>query len=76
MKSGEALGEYLSRHQSPALNDRSIVLAIVERDPEVGERIIDLRASIQSDAEKLEYRRTVLKPIEGSDALNVVKEIL
>lgn len=58
------------------LNHRSIVLATVEREPEVGLRILDHRASIQSDADMLEYRRTALKPVEGSDAVNVVKEIL
>ena len=32
--------------------------AAVELDPEAGQRVLDLRASVQLDAEKLEYLRT------------------
>ena len=32
--------------------------AAIELDPEAGQRVLDLRASVQLDAEKLEYLRT------------------
>ena len=50
--------------------------AAVELDPEAGQRVLDLRASVQLDAEKLEYLRAYAESCwrAGSDSMKVVKE--
>lgn len=51
--------------------------AAIELDPEAGQRVLDLRASVWLDAEKLEYLRAYAESCwrAGPDSMKVVKEM-